>query len=247
MAIPTKKAVNFILFFGLIIHSYCQETTDISYYNVFDQIVGVENTEVYQGVLYNTQYRINNDKNEFFKNQDFTKGSIVYSGQPYHDLDIKYDIHKDRVFTKLAANAGGGTLILFNDILQSFEIGDNLFVKIDSTRAFEIETYGFYKVSSENSLLTLLTKYSKREVRRVDKKTVYREFLDKPNSYIVLYKNKYYNMNSKKDAKKLFPKLNTEIDKFYSNVRRLRKSNPEGFQIALVKRIEILISRQGGE
>jgi len=244
MTLATNKTICAIIFFGLMIRAYSQTTADSEYFNVFDASIGFENSEVYQGVLYKAQYRSSTDKNEFFKNQDFTKGSIVYNSQPYYNLDIKYDTYRDKVHMKLGAKVGGGTLVLFDEILQSFEMGNNRFVKIDSTNAPEISTHGFYKISSESSFLTLLTKFSKKDIRRVDKKVVYLEFVDEPNTFVLLHKGKYHKLNSKKDAKKMFPGFKTDIDKFYADVRRLRKSDPEGFKIALVNRMEILIYEQ---
>lgn len=238
-----KDYLPSLLLFCLMANSYSQEVAEVKFYNAFDQKVGIENTNLYQGVLYTKAFRTNSDKTQFFKNEDFLKGSVQYAGELYNGLDLKYDVHGDRILMKLVSNAGGGTLILFNEIVEGFKIGGSSFIKLEKEDALELEAYGFYEVSLVNPTFTLYTKYSKKSFKKKDRSSVYYEFTDAPSLYVLLYNNKYHMLKSKKDVKNLFPEIGKEIDKFYSIANRLRKSDPNGFHVALIKRIEILLSQ----
>lgn len=239
-----RKLPFFLLFFGFMVSCYSQEAADVRFYNLFDQSVGIENTDLYQGVLYKVEYRTSTDKTQFFKSKNFVKGAVLYDGQYYDNLDLKYDVFGDRVLMKVVMKAGGGTLILFNEKLERFEIEDRHFIKIQKTEAPEIGIDGFFEISLESTSFNLYTKYGKKRVQRKDRSSIYYDFVDRLNAYVLHYKDEYQLLNSKKDVKKIFPDLKKEIDKFYRMTNRLRKSDPAGFQVALFERIETLLSQR---
>ncbi|WP_420601958.1 hypothetical protein [Flagellimonas sp.] len=220
-----------------------QEVAQEEYYNSFDQRIGIENTGLYQGVVYDEKYRTINEKNQFFKTKDFQKGNVCYDGQCYYDLDLKYDVYGDEVLFKLITKAGGGTVQLIKEYLDSFEIGGSRFIKLQPKDAPLLNSYGFYEIAMESSTFTLYTKYVKKSFERKDRKSLYYEFLEGPSENVLLYDGTYYIIKSKKDIVTLFPDLKKEIDKFYNVARGLRKSNPNGFLISLMKRIDILLSQ----
>ncbi|MDC6364842.1 MULTISPECIES: hypothetical protein [Flavobacteriaceae] len=213
------------------------------YYNAFDKKVGIENTGLYQGELYMEKYRTINEETQFYKTRDFLPGSVCYDGQCYYDLDLKYDIYEDEVLLKLITKAGGGTIQLFKDYVDSFAIDGQEFVKIKEKDVPSLNVYGFYKVALKTSTFTLFTKLNKKSFERKDRSSLYYEFLDGPSEHVLLYNGQYHIFNTKKEATQLFPKLKKEIDKFYGIARGLRKSDPNGFQASLVRRIEILLNQ----
>ncbi len=241
------KTLKYCLFFVMLCccwpSCFSQEFSQEKLYNTFDQNVGIENTNLYQGIIYTQEYRVNNDKAQFFKGSDFSKGAVQYDGQTYYDLDLKYDVYDDRLLVKLVPNAGGGTLVLFNQFVKSFELGGSDFVKIDQEEAPEIDFHGFYEVSFDSPGMTLYTKFRKKSIQKKDRNYTYYEFVDTSSDYVLKYNDKYNMLKSKKDLTDLFPQFKKEINKFYVLARGLRKSNPDDFQIALLKRVEILLSQ----
>ncbi|MGX1929968.1 hypothetical protein [Flagellimonas sp. 2504JD4-2] len=242
-----RAALMPILVLSGILLSYGQDEAQIDYYNSFDSNIGIENTGLYQGVVYTDKYRTINENTQFFQTREFQSGSVCYDGQCYYDLDLKYDVYEDEVLVRLVTRVGGGTLKLFKNYIESFEIEGHSFTKILPEDTSTLNAYGFYEVALESTSFTLFTKYTKRNFDRKDRRSVYYEFLDGPSENVLLYENAYSVINSKKDIITLFPDLKREIDKFYNVARGLRKSDPDGFRISLMKRIEILLSQKANQ
>ncbi|WP_190808886.1 hypothetical protein [Flagellimonas sp. S3867] len=238
-----RAALMPFLVFGGILLSYGQEEAQIAYYNSFDSNVGIENTDLYQGIIYTEKYRTINEKTQFFQTREFQSGSVCYDGQCYYNLDLKYDVYEDEVLIRLITRVGGGTLKLVKDYVESFQIDGHNFVKILPKDTPSLASYGFYEVTHESATFTLFIKHTKKSFDRKDRKSLYYEFLEGQGENVLLYKGMYTVINSKKDVVNLFPNLKREIDKFYNVARGLRKSNPDGFRISLIKRIEILLSQ----
>ena len=236
----------FLVLSGILL-SYGQEEAQVDYYNSFDSNVGIENTGLYQGVIYTDKYRTINEKTQFFQTREFQQGSVCYDGQCYYNLDLKYDVYEDEVLIRLVTRVGGGTLKLVKDYIESFEIDGHNFIKILPENTPSLNAYGFYEVALESTSFTLFTKHTKKSFDRKDRKSIYYEFLNGPSENVLLYKDAYTVINSKKDIVALFPDLKKEIDKFYNVARGLRKSNPNGFRISLMKRIEILLSQKANQ
>lgn len=238
-----RNAFVVVLTLGFVVSNYGQNNAEINQYNLFDQEVGIANTGLYQGVVYTEKYRTINEKTQFYKTREFLKGSVCYEGQCYYDLDLKYDVYEDQVLLKLIGKVGGGTIQLFKDKVDSFTIDGKDFVRIEQEKAPLLNAYGFYTIALSTSTFTLYTKYNKKNFDRKDRSSLYYEFLDGPSQHVLLYNGNYHIVNTKKDNIDVFPELKKEIDKFYNLARGLRKSDPNGFQISLMKRIDILLSQ----
>jgi len=213
---------------------------DETYLLWFDHLVGIENTGLYDGVVYKEKYRTINEKSKFFKSPDFLPGSVSYNGQEYFDLKLKYDVFEDKLLLKLEDRLGGSTLELFKEKVTSFTIDGHQFIKIETLTA-EGNISGFYEVSRKSSYFTLFTKHLKKDFSRKDRRTLYYEFVDLKKKHLLHYKGRYQWLRNKKDVTTLFPDLKKEIDSFYNQARRLRKSKPDEFIHALINRLETLM------
>ncbi|MCL6273199.1 hypothetical protein M3P19_04220 [Muricauda sp. 2012CJ35-5] len=238
-----KKPIGALMALGIFVSSYGQDSQEIDYYNLFDKAVGIENTDLYQGEIYTEQYRTINENTQYFRSRDFLKGSLCYEGKCYYDLDLKYDVFSDEVLLKLITKAGGGTLKLFKDKLDSFTIDGVDYIKLDRSNADGLNLYGYYSIAYVSPRYTLYTKYTKKSFDRKDRSSLYYEFLDGPSEHVLLYQGKYHIVNTKKDNIMVFPELKKEIDKFYNLARRLRKTDSNGFQVGLLKRLDILLTQ----
>lgn len=231
-----------LLFFSFTGLSFGQKQAMLPYNNShFDKAIGIQNTGLYQGTVYSEKYRTVNEKTQFFKTKQFLSGSVTYEGQDYYDLELKYDLYEDQVLLKLVTSAGGGTLRLLPDRLSSFVLDGHRFIKILPKDTPDINLYGFYEISMVGGQFTLFTKYTKKSLERKDRRSIYYEFVPGKSEYVLLYKDAYHVIASKKDVVTLFPDQKKQIDKFYNLARGLRNSDLDAFQIALMKRIAVLL------
>ncbi|MDT0607748.1 hypothetical protein [Croceitalea rosinachiae] len=243
---PVFFLLLLIIFFSTK-NTFGQEQPAEFYNTYFDKIMGIQNTGLYQGIVYSEKYRTINEETQFFKTSRFLSGSVNYEGQDYYDLDLKYDVYDDKVLLKLATSVGGGTLQLFSDRLNSFVIDGHNFIKILPKDTPQINLYGFYEVSMSGTYFTLFTKLTKKSFQRNDRSSIYYEFVPGKSEYVLLYDGAYHVIGSKKDVTKLFPNQKKPIDKFYNLARRLRSSDLDAFQVALMKRIGVLLSQTNNQ
>jgi len=237
-----RSLLLLLLLFSFPDKTHGQESMRL-YNTYFDQTIGIQNTGLYQGQIHIEKYRTINEKTQFFKSRKFLNGSVNFEGQEYYDLDLKYDVYEDQVLLKLVSSAGGGTLKLWTDGLDSFVIDGHKFIKITPKETSGLNLYGFYEVSMSGTYLTLFTKFTKKSFQRKDRSSIYYEFVPGKSEYVLYYEGGYHLIESKKDVVSLFPNQKKEIDKFYTIARRLKNTNFDDFQIALMKRIEVLLSQ----
>ncbi len=216
----------------------CQELKDD--YNWFDQVVGIENTGLYDGVVYMEKYRMINAETKFFTSPDFLAGSVIYDGKPYYDQHLKYDVFGDDLLLKVKDRLGGFTIKLFKEKIAGFTIDGHTFTKVPDPSGDSVNM-GFYEVVIDNDQFKLFTKHLKRDIVRKDRKTRYYEFLDLKKQQVLFYNGSYHSIRSKKDLTELFPPLKKEIDSFYRVARSLRNSDPDAFMKALITRIQTLV------
>ncbi|HMB64168.1 MAG TPA: hypothetical protein VKN36_13895 [Eudoraea sp.] len=211
------------------------------FYQWFDQSIGVENTGLYDGIIYIDTYRTINEKTKFYSSPRFLPGSVVYDGQPYSDLEVKYNVFDDELLVRLPDRLGGVTLQLFKDKVSDFVIDGHLFINLNNIPP-ETGMNGFYEITFRDSQLTLLTKHLKKDYARKDRRNLYYEFLDIKKEHVLFYNGAYYVIKSKKDLISLFPELKNEIDSFYKVARSLRNSDNDAFMQTLVKRMASLLN-----
>jgi len=80
-----------------------QNVSQENYYNWFDNQVGIENTDLYNGIRYKELYRVKNGKHKFFQSSNFIKGKIVYKNQTYYNIELKIKRGKNEIEDKKLA------------------------------------------------------------------------------------------------------------------------------------------------
>ncbi len=214
----------------------------------FDSAVGIENTDLYQGIVYVERYRTVNENTQFYKANRFFKGAVNYNGQNFYNLDLKYDVYEDHVLLRLKNSVGGGTLQLLGDYISSFTIDGRDFIKLEEEKVNgKLNNYGFYEESYSGPYFDFYSKPVKRSFERKDRSAVYYEFKDGKSEYVLFYAGKHHQVESKGDFVDLFPDLKKEINRFYNLARSLRNSDPDAFHVSLLKRIEILLSQANNQ
>ena len=219
-----------------------QENTNATYLNWFDDKVGVENTALYEGIVYREAYRTINEKVKFYKSAQWYNGSVLYSGQPFYNVLLKYDVFGDQLILKQLDRLGGGSILLFKSNVSSFRIEDTQFVHL---RQEEIgEAAGFYELLWENGSIRLFAKHQKNDFVRKDRRAAYYEFVDIKKLYLLDLSGKYYPINRKKELTDILPSLKKDIDSFYQKNKRLLNRDVDSFMISLIRNVSELYNPQ---
>jgi len=84
------------------------------------------------------------------------KGTLIYRGREYKGVDLKYDIYKQQLILYINQNNSNAWIILPNDFISAFSLGDKLFMKGTFQGAPR-----FYQVVFDNEKLKCLYYWSK--------------------------------------------------------------------------------------
>lgn len=235
--IPTYRIR--LVFFSLIV--FCSviarsQTTDpqSSYLNWFDQQVGIENTALYKGIIYKETYRTINEKVKFYKTAEWYTGSVVYSGQLFTDVLLKYDVFGDQLLVKQLDRLGGGSILLFKDKVDEFAIDGTQFVHVHGSSQID----GYYELLWDEDGNRLLGKHLKNDFLRKDRRATYYEFTDLKKEYVLDKQGSYYSIKGKKELTNIYPGLKREINSFYQKNKGLRSRDMDAFMVAIINVLE---------
>ena len=228
-----------LLILALIPGVQAQDSSQRAYYNWFDSQVGVENTGLFNGIRYRELYRVRDGKHKFFQSPEFLTGNLLYDGQPYYDIPMKYDLFEDELIIELQANSGTSILKLLKDEVDGIEIDGHTFRHLRGTKVFRSgdDIDGLFEVLSETSSILLLKKHLKLRKKVLEDKMVLNEFRE-DDDYFIRYDGLYYPFRNKNDLIKAFPGSKKEINDFYSGSKYLLKTDPDLFMIRIVERID---------
>lgn len=229
--------ISFLLLsISLISQSYVGEE---KYYIWFDQIIGQENTSLFNGKTFIYKYRTEKGNHNYFRHEEFSKGLIYYKEQSYFDIDLKYDIHNDEIIVNLKGSFGYNMFIPHNEFIKGFQIYDRDFVKLN-LNSNGLNLKGFYEVSYNGIRINLYTKHYKPRREYVHQNTVLSRFSEK-NKNIVHFKDAYYLVESKKDIQQIFPNIKDKINLIYKQYKSLKKSDPDIFMKDLMRQIDDIL------
>lgn len=233
----TTTLLVFVLFCKLTAQS--RQNFSFNEYNVFDKVLGVEHSELYQGQIYTQQYKSEKGKSKFYKSFDFDKGAVWYNGQAYFDKMLKYDLQKDDLLLNMEYNGvSQGVLRVVKRNVDSFLLFQKKFVNIKpkQLKANEIEP-GFYEVLYQTKDLELYVKRRKVIKKDIEQSTLKIEFTEKKRLFVIYYKNAFYLIDSKKSLLKLFSESKRDIMKKYNYGQHRDPSKKEGLFTRMIKEI----------
>ncbi|WP_223034324.1 hypothetical protein [Hanstruepera marina] len=229
---PNNKSVLIVYLFllGLFQFGFSQSNnlnSEKVYYVAFDSIIGIENTELYNGKRYVDRFRSSKENHRFYKDFTFVNGYVVYNNQPYYNLNLKYDLFEGVLITKLKGDKKFFNMVFITNDVQEFKIHDSRFVNINNYINSKDFT-GFAELLYEGEHIVVLKKHDKKKTDKIKEQSVIYEF--KPiTSFIVTNRTTIATIKSKKDFKSIFPDKMEAVNTFYKNNKSLNKSNPDLF------------------
>lgn len=212
-----------------------QGSTEI--YNTFDNVVGFENTVLYNGIESLDLQKTINEKNKFlFTTTNYSIGTIVYDGQYFPAVRLKFNVVDDRLLAQIPVNGRYSSFQLITQKIENFSLNGHHFQKLDDPDN-NISFKGFYEQIFSGDEVKVFKKYQKSEKKKLDKSYIYYEYSPDDPEYYLKYKGEYYAVNSKSEVIEVFPSLKKEIRQTYRSEKDLRKSNSDAFMILLFNQI----------
>jgi hypothetical protein len=218
----------FSSFFFTSLHTiFAQEKED--YLITYDSIIGKENLSITNGLFHYNNYRVNNNKDIYFNTEKYTTGSLIYLGQVYYNLSLKYDAYNDEIVYRSSGNSEKTGISIIKSNVNSFKIHGLNFVNLDKVASDKNDFIkGFYEEKIKNNVLRFYIKHSKSKREVFIGKSVFVEFSNETD--FVLYIDKKFNkIKSKKSIINLFPDKKKMISEYYKNNSELKKKNKNLF------------------
>lgn len=219
-----------------------QSSPQAQLYDWFDTSTGKNNLLIINGVLHHNPHKIiNTEKHMYFLSDDFSKGNILYDGQPYYNVNLKYDVYNDVVVLKPEGNSDLIAVTIIPEKTKAFLFKNRNFINLSYDKSISQPDFikGYYEVNLVGKEFTFYIKYHKKMTERIHSDALYSDFEDK-NSFFIKYQNTFYEINSQNDLATLFPKYKSQITEFYSSNGKLKRENETRFMENLMKFINTL-------
>ena len=207
---------------------------------LYDNLVGIEHTDIHKGIIFTPTYRVINEFHQYFESSDFISGSIIYDNQFYYNIKLRYDIHDDSVFALFSKSVSTYIVELDKSKIKSFLISGKTFVNISTETASESEINGFYQQLYNTEQFSFYKKTRKRLNKKLDKNIAYYEFdLIRP-IYTLWFEDVHYAIKNKRIYLKIFTSKVSDIKKFNKKNKEIYKSDIEFYSIALLQHLNNL-------
>ncbi len=240
-----QKTTIYLLLISLFLNIYytqSQNNENLSLYDYFDNAVGKDNLNINNGFVHSEPFRLMPKNNRYYIDE-FSLGDISFEGEIYTHVNIKYDIHDDQVIYKQNGETNNFPITIIKDKVDFFTIKNKKFVNLKSESVkFPKIIQGIYEEDFAENSVSLYTKHRKEKIKVLQADIVYYKYIYN-NDFALKYKNFFYNVQSEKDIKTIFPSIKKEINDFYKTNRKLEHLDKKQFMENLVKQINGLLRK----
>ena len=216
--------------------AFSQTNSENNIYETYDKIVGLDNTGLYNGTEFTDAFLNTDGSYRYFKGFDYSKGSVIYNGQKYVNVSLKYDLLEDNLLVRSDDNLSIFNVKLIPEFVNSFSIYNNNFVRLTGTN-LNISGSGFFESAYIGNDLSLYIKHTKKKKDKALKSGIQYKFSE-VNFYVLKTNGKYHLVNSEKDIEKILPEKKEEIRSFSKSYNALYKSNRDSYMAKLVKYLD---------
>ncbi|MFO7743940.1 MAG: hypothetical protein R6V36_00990 [Psychroflexus sp.] len=234
--------INYTLsFLSLFISLSCfgQSFSEAEIYSWYDNQTGIENSSLFRGVEYVEEDRMINEKHKFFQSDEFQKGWVIYDGQLYNNVPLKFNIYNDVLMVYLQHDQKSSFFQLFSDMVDNFQIHGHKFKYLEAKNDPDIQ--GFYEVISENNDFKIFKKHVKDKKELRDKSVAYIEFSTANPDYVFQINEQFFDLDNRRDLFSRFPDYKKDIRDFYKDFRKQSRNQPDAFMIRLADKMNSLL------
>ncbi|WP_425234675.1 hypothetical protein [Ulvibacterium sp.] len=215
---------------------------DPSTYAWFDDMIGQTNSGIFEGVAYAEEFRAINDEHQFFKEPYFVLGSVIYDGEPYFEVNLRYDVYTDQLSIKNEKLSRLPITVLDKEKVAEFQIDQHQFKHLSGKETKE-NISGFFEILLEKDSLSLFKKHRKKRFKRTDEEVLYYEFKDGYTYYLRLGLD-FYVLKKANDLNGIFPKYKKEVKALRNRYASLGKSDTDAYMKSILLDLSALISNQ---
>lgn len=238
-----KKFLNFVFLYCFLSVSFCSvlnaQNNNNEPYQLFDNIIGQTNAGIFNGLQYYDKFQVKGDKHQFFKHKFFIYGSLVYKGEPYFDMSIKYDLHTDELLVKNLEVTNGSITVLNKQYIDQFELNGHQFRKLEINVNEYKRITGFFEVLLEHQSISVLKKHTKKMSRIVDGEVSY-EFKEQ-YAYYLRFNENYYQLKKTNSLVSIFPEYKVPLRNSFKQYSNLRKTDPDTYLLSIITDLNKLI------
>lgn len=215
---------------------HAQTVAEGKVYETYDNIIGVENTGLFNGTEFTDLFLNTNGTYRYFKGYDYVRGAVSYNGELYSNVLLKYDLLEDNLITHSEGKLSVFNVKLIPDFVTSFSIYNRNFVKLVDMN-LPLPGNGFFEEAYLGNQFKLYIKHSKRKKDKALNSGVQYQFSIN-NYYLLKVDGNYAVINSIKDLRRALPEREDDIRKYYKSYKKRYKSNPDNFMIKLITHLE---------
>jgi hypothetical protein len=184
-------------------------------------------TAIYNGKVFYGYPGIGGDA--FYPSRGWRKGSLVYDGTRYHDIQIAYDIYKDQVLTR---HPNTISICLVSERVEKFYFDGQAFVRLKPDKD-KVLKEGFYQQLTEGKL-TIVVARQKKLQEKIEDLALERKFVS-VNFYYALIGGHYYHVNRRKSLLNLLKDKRQNILKHLKKEQLKYKHDPEKTIMAIAE------------
>lgn len=217
-----KNVIIFFLFTVTPLYLFAQSETEnltstssnkafVNALNIYNNAIGRNSLIFTGGVYHDSQRGIKG--HPFYMNDYWEIGTIVYEGQKYDSIEIKYDILRDLLLVKNIDKRGFIWPIQLNSLkVEEFNVMGHHFMNIEEDTLSNFKT-GFYDVLSDGDKAKVLIKRRKEINESQGFGKLEKEYVLNDIWYIIS-SQEYYVVKRKSSILKVFADRKNEIKAF---------------------------------
>ncbi len=198
--------------------------------NQYNEAVG-SNSRLYNGEEYT--YRFHSIKgHQFFGNEEFVEGNIVYDGLRYDSVELMYDIYQQKVVIKNFRPNGHSVKIgLIYEKIEGFSLGDRNFQYLEPDSTNPDITPGFYNILIDDDIAVAV--YRSKYVIKTLGADRYPEMFEINDHLYIVRNNIFFRIRSKGRLLKLLADQKKALKKYCRKKQIFYKKDPENALILI--------------
>lgn len=185
--------------------------------------------DIYFGREY-TPYLFKMEGTPFFMVNELQDGWVSYKGHVYKGLRLQFDLNRNQIVILNKFNST--RTFLENKYLDSFYLGNSLFVKLEEDRKLNLYSSGFYEIMYRGAANLLVLR--NKQMREVIKDNTLIRVFDSKDAYFIFKSGKYYAVENRSDVIRV---LGDKVEKTMREQDvRFRRDN---FEFALFTAVQV--------